>query len=379
MNKLLCLLMLGCILVAGCEPPRNVEVKAPAAATLPTIGMLEVVAELSHNPGNITVTKDNRIFVSLHQFRNCPARLVEVTGKDQITPWPNAQWNAEPGSGPDVMNAVLGVQLDAQGKWLWALDNGQCNPAQPPKLLAFDVATGALAYRHNFPTEVAPAGTFLNDLAVDSDRGFVYIADIGGILKSALVIVDVNKQESWRFTGHPALEAEAIDMVIAGHTMMTKDLDGKPHTARIGVNPITLSPDCETLYFGAMSSTNWWSVPTELLRSKQEFATIAAAIKKAGPKTISDGASTDAEGNHYFTAVCDNSIFTLTTQGELKRLVRDERISWPDAISFGADSWLYFVANQLHLSPPLNDGVEGGKPPYLIMRVWTGTKGIPGR
>lgn len=340
------------------------------------VGTIESVAELAVNPGNITVTKDNRIFVSLHQFRPCPYRLAEVTADKKLKAWPSEVWNGEPGTSPDVLNAVLGVQLDKSGKRLWALDNGG---GHMPKLVAFDVQSGELAFRHDFKPEVALPGSFLNDLAVDDERGFIYIADIGGVGTPGIVVVDLARNEAWRFAGHSSLVAEEVDMVIDGRTMVTPDRDGQPHHARIGINPITLSADCETLYYGAMSGTNWWAMPAKLLREHASHDAIAQAIKRVGPKPLCDGASTDSQGNHYFTSVTNNAIVVLTAGGKLEILAQDKRICWPDALSFGGDGWLYVVCNQLHLSPVLNGGVEGGKPPYLILRVWTGTQGIAGR
>jgi hypothetical protein len=59
--------------------------------------------------------------------------------------------------------------------------------------------------------------------------------------------------------------------------------------------------------------------------------------------------------------------------------VQDDRLLWPDALSFGTPGWLYIAVNQLHRAPALNAGVEGAKPPFRILRVYTGTAGIAGR
>ncbi|NNC24923.1 cupin, partial [Salinisphaera sp. USBA-960] len=74
---------------------------------------------------------------------------------------------------------------------------------------------------------------------------------------------------------------------------------GKP--ARVGINPITLSADRETLYFGAMNGTTWYRLPARLLREGADDAAIATAIAPAGPKPISDGVATGADGTHWFT------------------------------------------------------------------------------
>lgn len=343
-------------------------------SAVPTVGQLEVVAILGpgYNPGNITVNKDNRIFLSMHQFRPCNMRVAELVPDKGLIPFPNKEWNGEPGSGPDVFNAVLGVQVDTKNR-LWVLDNGGY-----PKLLAFDCVTKELCYRHDFLAEVARPGSFLNDLAVDAERGFVYIADIGGKFSPALIILDVNKDVAWRLEGHTSFAAEDINIIVDGRIMMLPDANGNYKPSRIGINPITLSADNETLYYGSMCGLNWWSIPTALLRNKAEQSVIFSAIQRVGPKPISDGASTDIVGRHYFTNVGENAIDVLI-DGKLSHVCQDPRISWPDALSFGGDLWLYFVCNQLHTSPPLNNGIEGGQPPYYVFRVWTGTSGIPGR
>ncbi len=357
----------------------------PSLATLPApageqllSGAIEAVAELPINPGNLAVTESGRIFATVHQFRRAEAQLIEVTGPNSYRPWPDSAWNGAFGSGPEVLNSALGIRIDGQDR-LWVLDNGLGDPThqpdQPPKLLAFALADGQLVFRYDFPAETAPAGSFLNDLAVDAEQGFVYIADPGGSHEPALVILDLNHRVSRRFSASPALQAENLDLVVAGRVVGGRGEDGKVKPARIGVNPITLSADGETLYFGAMNGTTWYQVPARLLRESADDATVAAAIVRVGPKPLSDGAATDAAGNHYFTDLGRNAISTLSPDGKLETLVVDDRLQWPDALDFGEPDWLYIAVNQLHRAPPLNGGVDGAKPPFRIMRVYTGSEG----
>ncbi|WP_020505504.1 L-dopachrome tautomerase-related protein [Lamprocystis purpurea] len=338
-------------------------------------GSIEVVAELPVNPGNLAVTPDGRVFATVHQFRRGTAQLIEITGPASYRPWPDAAWNGSFGSGPDVLNSALGIRVDRQGR-LWVLDNGLGDPPlmphQTPKLLAFALADGKPVYRYDFPPETGPAGSFLNDLAVDDARGFVYIADVGGSQSPALVVLDLNQRRSRRFTASPALQAEDVDLVVEGRVIGPRGEDGKVKPARIALNPITLSADGETLFFGAMNGETWYQVPARLLREGATDAVIAAAITKAGPKPVSDGAATDAAGHHYFTDLGSNAITVLGPDGRLETLVQDDRLLWPDALSFGEPGWLYIAVNQLHRAPFLNGGVEGAVPPFRIMRVYTG-------
>jgi len=340
-------------------------------------GLLEVVAELDITPGNVTVSKDGRIFASVHGMRRGGAQLIEITGRNSWKPFPDKSWNARPGSGVNVLNTAHGVAIDSQDR-LWVIDHGNwMNPVQTPKLVAFDINTRQLVFRHDFTETTGPKGGIMQDLAVDGERGFVYIADCGS--RPAIVVVDTQKNTARRFENHPALAAENVDLIVEGQKLLFPGADGKLQDARVPINPITLSADGETLFFGAMNGKTWYSVPAKLFRDGATDQVIGAAIAKAGAKPVSDGASTDAEGNHFFTNLQDNAIDKLSKQGQLTRLVQDDRLIWPDNVRFGQDSWLYIAVNQLHRNPIFTGKPDTGKPPYLIVRVWTGTKGQPGR
>lgn len=217
----------------------------------------------------------------------------------------------------------------------------------------------------------------MQDLAVDGERGFIYIADSGS--RPAIVVVDVNKNTSRRFENHPALNAENVDLIVEDRRLLFPGTDGKMQPARVPVNPITLSANGETLYFGAMSGETWYSVPAKLFRQGASDRQIGQAIEVAGRKPVSDGISTDEQGNHFITNLRDNAIDRLSKDGTLTRLVQDDRLLWADNVRFGSDSWLYIAVNQLHRNPIFTGKPDVGKPPYYIMRVWTGTQGQPGR
>ena len=60
-------------------------------------------------------------------------------------------------------------------------------------------------------------------------------------------------------------------------------------------------------------------------------------------------------------------------------LITDPRISWPESFSFGPDGYLYFVASQLHLSSPLNEGKNKAIPPFYVFRIKPLAPGTVGR
>ena len=233
------------------------------------------------------------------------------------------------------------------------------------RLWGFDVATGNELYRIELPADVAPKGSFIQDLAVDDDAGWIYLADIAN---PGLIAVEISSGKARRFSGHAALQAEPdARMVIGGVPIQ---FQGKP--ANVAVNPITLSADHATLYFGAMNGKTWYSLPSELLRDGASDEQIAAAIQRVGAKPVSDGAATDAKGRHFFTNLNDNGIDLLDSDGTLEPLVRDARLDWPDSVHVGHDGWLYISVNQLYRTPAFTGGSDSGKPPYRVMRVWPG-------
>jgi sugar lactone lactonase YvrE len=329
---------------------------------------LTPVATLNINPGNAAITPDGRIFATIHQFRRAPLQLVQITGPDSYQPWPDANWNDRTRPAGERFVSLLGIRADTRG-WVWVIDNGNDEGATyPPKLLAFDSRSGQLAFRHDFPNEVAAPGAFPQDFAVDTQRGFVYIADIGGNAKPAILTVDLKSNTSWRLEGLKEFEAEDVDNVIDGK-VVTMRKKGKERPARIGIDPITLSADGETIFFGAMNGKTWYALPADVLRRNMSSEEAANRIRRVGNKPISDGAITDARGNHYFTDLGGHGITLLPAGGgDLTPLVRDPRLSWPDGVAFGPDGALYVTVNQLHLSPPLNKGVDGGRPPFHIFR-----------
>jgi len=306
-----------------------------------------------------------------------PQRLIEVTGHHSYAPFPGEPRNGRPADTTEGLNTPRGIAVDGKDR-LWVIDPGnQRAHPQLPKLVAFDITTRELNYRFNFTSKIAPPEQLLQDLAVDAWRGVVFIADCGP--SPALVMVDTNNNTARRFSSHPALAAGLVRATGAG---MRRGTTGKRRTmahVRGGISSITLSADGETLYFGARNGGTWYAVPTRLFRANAADATIRAAIKRVGPKPLSDSASTDAEDNHFFTNLTDNGIDVLSRRGTLRPFIRDQRLASPDNLQFGPGAWLYVTVNQLSDRSILHASAQPEAPSYLIARVWTGTHGAPPR
>ncbi|WP_428718903.1 L-dopachrome tautomerase-related protein [Undibacterium curvum] len=331
------------------------------------VGTLETVVELPIRPGNVAATVDGQVFATVHPLdKPSGMQLIKITGPSSYVPWPSAALQSNESNRSDErIDTPLGIARDAKGR-LWIVDMG-LNLGKA-RLWAFDIATGKVDKKIELPANVAPKGSFIQDLAVDDQRGWVYLADIA---PPALLAVNIETGTVHRFEGHPSLQAEPQAKLHVGSKPTF--FGGKP--AKVGVDPITLSKDGETLFFGAMNGTRWYSIPSKLLREVTSDAERAAGIKLVGRKPLSDGAATDDDGNHFFTNLNDNGIDWMDRRGRLKSLVRDKRLQWPDSVQFGPEAWLYISVNQLHTTTAFTGGKDLGKPPYRIMRAWTGTSG----
>ena len=333
------------------------------------VGTLEIVAELPINPGNVTVSKEGRIFATIHPLRPENVQLIEITGTTSFEPFPNEQYQSKVNHKTDFsFDTPLGLVIDRKNR-LWVVDAG-LNLGKT-RIFLFDVTSGKELMRFEVPKDLTPKNSFVQDIAVDENNDWVYLADFGN---PGIIALDINKGTFRKFSDLKTMSSEDINIVIDDKVAL---FNGSP--ARIGINPITLSADNETLFFGAMNGTKWYKIPTKLFRDKKSDDEIIEQIEVEGNKPISDGASTDAEGNHFFTNIENGSIDILTKKGVLKTLVKDDKIDWADNVHFGNQSWLYIAVNQLQKSPVFNGGKDEGKPPYYILRTWTGTNGISGR
>lgn len=168
------------VLLAACAGPQNSS--APASAPSPSasesanaVVEIEVVATFSDTrPGNIAVTTEGRVFTTQHPLDDPTFRLVEILPDGTKQPYPSEAWSGAPADGVGIASTI-GIGADSEGH-LWVLDMGSAD--SPAQLLAFDTETEALDGRWELPADVLVATSFVQDFALDEERGQVYMADM---------------------------------------------------------------------------------------------------------------------------------------------------------------------------------------------------------
>lgn len=333
--------------------------------------LTEVTRFTETRPGNVAVSPEGRIFVSMQPLDAPTYRVVEVTSDGELVPFPTEDWSDGPG-GEVGLAAVIGIAAASDGT-IWMLDMG--GPETQPKLVGWDTGTNSLAANIPIPADVVVSNSFLQDFALDEGRGVAIIADmtlgnLAGDTRPALIVIDLETGEARRLLeGHETFLPPEAPVEINGQRLTNLREDGTTVALRFGLNPIAIDPTFEWVYYGTISGTGLYRVPAAMLADpKVDEDALAAAIEPFREKSPSDGIVVDGEGRVFVTDIVASAVGVATADG-YGILVQDERLSWPDGFAFGPDGALYVTQNDLHLHPAFNRGQEGGTPPYGLFRI----------
>lgn len=334
---------------------------------------LEVVAALDVPPGNVAVSPSGRVFFTYHPVAGPDVNVAELTDTGPV-PYPNAAFQS-PRESDRYFRSPLSVRIDRQGQ-LWVLDAAH-HGWENPRLWAFDLDTGEVVHRHVFGSGVAGLGSHYNDFQVSPDGRWIFIADASVLAQTpALVVYDVREGRARRLLeGHESVAAEPYVPVVQGRRMLLFGL----FAVRPGVDSIALSRDGQVLYFAAVTARHMYRVRTEVLTHPGRVpGPLGEWVETHAEKTMSDGITSDSAGNLYLSDLERSAIHRLGPEGDLRTLVRSERLRWPDGFSFGPDGWLYVTASSLHEIMGRGGGAVEQHAPYHIFRVKTDAHAHPG-
>ncbi len=314
----------------GCafRPDTPLVLDKKTVGLLPTEEQPELI-EVARFPGaqvtGVTVTDDGRMFANFPRWRdNVLYSVVEVMADGTHRPYPDENWNLWTGK-PEKNKFTCVQSVFAQGQHLYVLD-----PSSPEmkgvlgraKLFRFDLRSNQLDKTWEFPEEVAPVRSYLNDLRIDDKRGKIYITDSG---LGGIVVLDTASGEARRFLDkHPSTKSENVTLTV----------DKKVFDQRIHSDGIALSPIDDKLYYHALTAYTLYRVPTDALDTAVLDETkLVKRVEKLGVTPAPDGMIFDDAGNLYMGDLERNAVSYRTPNGEMKILVQDERLKWPDSFS----------------------------------------------
>lgn len=343
----------------------------PDMTTTPMLAAssLEEVLSYAEPIGNVAVSRDGRVFFTVHpESRPDGNKLLEYVAGAAV-PYPSGAAQAQ------LFDSVLGLSIDRFNR-LWTIDHGN-HGLRTARIVAIDLDTGDILRNQTFDKTLAPRGSLLQDLQVSSDGRTVVIADTSVWRKQpALIVYDVETGQARRvLESDTSVSAEPY--VIRTQNREMKFLGGVI-AMRGGVDGIAMGP--EWLYFGSMTGSGLYRINLDDLRDfSLPHQQIAKRVERFSDKPLSDGLSTDTNGNVYITDVEHSAIFVVGPGQALTTLIRSESIRWPDALSFGPDGYLYVSDSALQeLILQSREHIKASGP-YRIFRFRPGHQGIPGQ
>ena len=334
--------------------------EAPMAGHPAATAKLEKVMSFDHQVTGVAVSEDGRIFVSFPRwFEDVPVSLAEVTKDGKLHPYPDAEWNsfrnADPKSPGDHFVCVQAETADGKGH-LWVID-----PAAPatgfivpggPKLVEIDLKTDKVVRTFKFGGDVAPQGSYLNDVRLSPDGRFAYMTDSGA--QGALVVLDVTTGQARRvLDGAMQTQVDkSVKVVIGGKEIHTADGRG----VQFAADSISLDPKGEYLYFQPLTGKTLYRIATSALQDASLAPdAMSAKVETVSPSEPNDGLWQDRTGKLFFTAVQKDAIETQEPGAKERHLlVKDPRLVWPDTFAEGPDATLYVTNSAIQNSPRYN-------------------------
>ena len=334
-------------------------------------GTIEAVVKSPRPLGNAAVSATGRIFYTIHPESNpdYPKMYEWVDGKPVAYP-PESQQ-------PKLFTSPLGLKIDSKNR-LWIIDPANHGMGQP-KLIAIDLVSNAVVEEFNFPRDVAPLGSFLQDLQISTDGRWVYIADVGFWAKRPAIVVydSVNRVARRVLNRDPSTYPQNI---LIRNQIKDMSFFGGLLEMKTGVDGVALSRDDQWLYYAAMNHDTLFRIPAAALQDdKLTPAALAAKIEPVGKKPLNDGLSIDDHNNVFITDIEHQAVLEMSADGKLSTVVKDKRIRWADGLTFGPDGWLYLSDSaipQLVLQSAEHHKAEA---PYYVWRFKPGTSGAAGQ
>ncbi|MCI2260829.1 major royal jelly family protein [Xanthomonas indica] len=359
--------LLAAACFAGCGA-FAASVAASVAAAHPAKPV--VVRESQQMPWNAVVLDGRgRFIVSTPRWTGNTGPAVAIAGKDgALAPYPDAGWNRwTPGSAAArAFVSVNAIHQDARGD-LWIVDTGTpafggTPVADGAKVVHIDPRTDRVVRVYVFPKEVIRNHSYVDDIRIHD--GHAYLTDAG---EGAVIVLDLDSGRARRrFDGAAFARARANDRIVVNGKVLT-GTDGKP--LQVNADPLELSPDGRTLYFGPLTGPLAQIETRYLDDDGIDDAALAQHVRPWFDNPPIGGTAMGADGSLYYTPLADNTLMRRAPDGTVSTIAHDRDLRWADAPFLDGQGHVYLPVAQIDGAPAFNQGTSTIRFPVKLYRV----------
>lgn len=316
----------------------------------------------------VAVSRTGRVFVNFPNWSDDHTISVAEVVKGHPEPFPDEEWNRS-GSPENHFVCVQSVYVD-DSDHLWILD-----PAAPkmqeivrggPKLLCVDLVKNQVVQTIRFGEKVAPRKSYLNDVRVDLKTQTAFITDSG---LGAIVVVSLSNGTARRLlAGDTSTRAEKdFQLQVNGRALL--DQTGKP--PQINSDGLALDRLNGYLYYHSLTGHGLYRIRTaDLLNTKTSEGDLRTKVERVTETPAPDGMLEGPDGRIYLTDIEHSGISTFDPKTKkLATVIEDQRLSWPDSMSWAPDGALMVTASQIQNMPRFNGGKSLRTTPYQLFKV----------
>lgn len=340
---------------------------------------LEPIVDSDTIINGVAVSSTGRIFCSLPRWSESQkASVAEVDSSGQLQPYPDARWNEWQGNMPvgDRFVMAHSVFIDIEDQ-LWVIDDGSpfFEPfiEGAPKIVQIDLASDRVVRVIPIASKVLTPRGLLGHLRRHGDH--LFVTESHG---RAIIVVDLRDGSMRRVLGsHPSTAADPSIVPVIDGQEFRKASTGKPQL--IHVNLLELGGalgdsderGLEWLYYCALFGPKLWRVKLQqLIDPTMVDDDLASGVEEVCDIPPLAGITRDADGNLILCSITGNAILKLGADRQLRTLIADERISFPNEPSFGPDGALYFPSSQVQrLALFQTDGLSRVSLPFQVFRL----------
>jgi sugar lactone lactonase YvrE len=294
----------------------------------------------------VAVSQEARVFVNYPRWSTIPYSVCELIDS-QLVKYPNDEWNMWTGSTPPENHfvCVQSVYIDDED-FLWVLDPASIggNVVEGgAKLIKVDLETDSVIQIIYFDNSITSGESYLNDVRIDTERGFAYITDSG---KGAIIVVNLTNGTSRRLLDHHySTKAEFSTLSINGQT-----INFEIHSDGLALDSVR-----NFLYYKALTGNSLYKIETEILRDTNlTNIQVESAVEFVIETLPCDAIEFHPDGKLFFTAIEENAIYYLTPSLDFTVALTDNRLKWPDSFSITPNGEIYVTTSRIYFPPDLH-------------------------